>query len=69
MRLTRLLDGRVSTAAGLLTAGWMLLVAVPLVWMGFNLADHIRDATELVRTSGGRPAAASGMVGRAAPGG
>ncbi|PZE10840.1 AI-2E family transporter [Pseudomonas sp. 57B-090624] len=47
--LTRLLDGRVSLAAGLLTAGWMLLVAVPLVWMGFNLADHIRDATELVK--------------------
>lgn len=47
--LTRGLDGRVSLAAAVLTAGWMLLVAVPLVWVGFNLADHIRDANELVK--------------------
>ena len=47
--LTRLLGGRESAAAGLLTAGWTILVAVPLVMLGFNLADHIRDATGLVK--------------------
>ncbi|MGE8498261.1 MAG: AI-2E family transporter [Pseudomonas sp.] len=47
--LTRLLGGRVSAAAGLLTASWTLLVAVPLVMLGFNLADHIKDATALVK--------------------
>ena len=41
--LTRWLNGRESLAAALLTLGWMLLVAVPLVWLGFNLADHVRD--------------------------
>ncbi|MBD7977501.1 MULTISPECIES: AI-2E family transporter [Pseudomonas] len=46
--LTRLLPGRETAAAGLLTAGWMLLVAVPLVMLGFNLADHIRDVTGLI---------------------
>ncbi|WP_263142874.1 AI-2E family transporter [Pseudomonas sp. RIT-PI-AD] len=47
--LTRALGGRHTAAAALLTAGWTLLVALPLVWLGFNLADHIRDATELVK--------------------
>lgn len=47
--LTRWLNGRESLAAGILTLGWMLLVAGPLVWMGFNLADHIRDATTFVK--------------------
>jgi predicted PurR-regulated permease PerM len=27
----------------------MLLVAVPLVWLGFNLADHVRDAVALIK--------------------
>jgi predicted PurR-regulated permease PerM len=47
--LTRALGGRESLAAGILTLGWMLLVAVPLVWLGFNLADHVRDATALIK--------------------
>ncbi|WP_338480295.1 AI-2E family transporter [Pseudomonas trivialis] len=47
--LTRALGGRESLAAGILTLGWMLLVAVPLVWLGFNLADHVRDATVLIK--------------------
>ncbi|MCQ4347354.1 AI-2E family transporter [Pseudomonas stutzeri] len=47
--LTRLLGGRTSMAAGLLTLVWMLLVAVPLIWLGFNLADHIRAVMVLVR--------------------
>ncbi|MWV16680.1 AI-2E family transporter [Pseudomonas sp. L-22-4S-12] len=47
--LTRLLHGRETTAAAVLTGCWMILVAVPLVWLGFNLADHVRDATELFK--------------------
>ena len=47
--LTRALKGRESLAAGILTLGWMLLVAVPLVWLGFNLADHVRDAVALIK--------------------
>jgi predicted PurR-regulated permease PerM len=27
----------------------MLLVAAPLVWLGFNLADHVRDATVFIK--------------------
>ncbi|MFK8333394.1 AI-2E family transporter, partial [Pseudomonas sp. BJa5] len=47
--LTSLLGGRETLAAGLLTTLWILLVALPLVWLGFNLADHVRDATAFVR--------------------
>ena len=47
--LTRWLNGRESLAAAILTLGWMLLVAAPLVWLGFNLADHVRDATVFVK--------------------
>ncbi len=47
--LTRLLQGRTTSAAALLTAGWMLLVAVPLVLLGFNIADHLRDANVFIR--------------------
>lgn len=47
--LTRWLKGRESLAAGLLTLIWMLLVAAPLVWLGINLADHIRDAAIFIK--------------------
>jgi len=47
--LTRLLRGRTNISAGILTLGWMLLVAVPLIWLGFNLADHIRSAMALLK--------------------
>ncbi|MEX6502805.1 AI-2E family transporter [Pseudomonas zhanjiangensis] len=47
--LTRWLRGRQAAAAGLLTCGWIVLVAVPLVMLGFNLADHIRDATVMIK--------------------
>lgn len=47
--LTRALGGRESLAAGILTLGWMLLVAGPLVWLGLNLADHVRDATTFAK--------------------
>ena len=47
--LTRWLNGRESLAAALLTMGWMVLVAAPLVWLGFNLADHVRDATAFIK--------------------
>ena len=47
--LTRWLNGRESLAAALLTLGWMVLVAAPLVWLGLNLADHVRDATAFIK--------------------
>jgi len=47
--LTRALKGRESLAAAILTLGWMVLVLAPLVWLGFNLADHVRDATAFVK--------------------
>lgn len=47
--LCRLLNGRETLAAGILTGCWMLLVAVPLVLLGFNIADHIRDANQFIR--------------------
>jgi predicted PurR-regulated permease PerM len=50
MRLvTRWLGGRHTPAAAILTLCWMLLVVMPLVWLGVNLADHVRDATALIR--------------------
>jgi predicted PurR-regulated permease PerM len=47
--LTRWLNGRESLAALILTLCWILLVALPLVWLGFNLADHVRDATVFIK--------------------
>ncbi|EIK94893.1 hypothetical protein PMM47T1_19281 [Pseudomonas sp. M47T1] len=47
--LTRWLGGHETLAASILTLGWILLVILPLVWLGFNLADHIRDAVNFVR--------------------
>lgn len=47
--LTRLLNGRTSLAASLLTSLWVVLVAIPLVWLGLNIADYIREGTELIR--------------------
>ncbi|SDU33624.1 AI-2E family transporter [Geopseudomonas guangdongensis] len=63
--LTRLLGDRPATAAGLLTLGWMLLVAVPLVWLGFNLADHLRQALALFKDMqvAGLPPAPEWMAG------
>ncbi|MBV2133052.1 AI-2E family transporter [Pseudomonas sp. MAP12] len=47
--LTRLLGGRTAAAALVLTLAWMLLVAGPLVWLGFNLADHVRSVVTLLK--------------------
>ncbi|MBD1552002.1 AI-2E family transporter [Pseudomonas typographi] len=47
--LTRLLRGHATLAAAVLTLGWALLVLLPLIWLGFNLVDHVRDATALIR--------------------
>ncbi|MDP2246062.1 AI-2E family transporter [Pseudomonas sp.] len=47
--LTRLLNGRQTAAAALLTLGWIGLVAIPLVMLGFNLAEHVGDATALFK--------------------
>lgn len=46
--LTRALQGNASLAAGLLTSAWVLIVAGPLVWLGFNIADYIRASTEII---------------------
>ncbi|MCW3147933.1 AI-2E family transporter [Stutzerimonas stutzeri] len=46
--LTRWLKGNATLAAGVLTFCWMVLVAVPLVWLGFNIADQIREANALL---------------------
>ena len=71
--LTRWLGGRESLAAGILTLGWMLLVAVPLVWLGFNLADldipslepRHHPACEPERAAGAGLAPGAGGEGRA----
>lgn len=47
--LTHWLGGREALAAALLSGAWMILFAVPLVLLGFNLADHVRDALSLVK--------------------
>ena len=47
--LTRALKGNASLAAGLLTSGWVFIVAGPLVWLGFNIADYIRAGTALIQ--------------------
>lgn len=47
--LTRWFRGRESLAALVMSLGWLVLVAAPLVWLGFNLADHIRDAIGFIR--------------------
>ncbi|WP_145142876.1 AI-2E family transporter [Pseudomonas duriflava] len=57
--LSRRLDGRNTIAAAILSVGWILLVALPLVWVGMGLADHVRGTMDLVRTIqvGGLPPA------------
>jgi len=47
--LTRWLNGRETLAALVLSGCWMLLVALPLIWLGFNLAVHVRDFEELIK--------------------
>lgn len=46
--LTRALQGNTSLAAGLLTSAWVFIVAGPLVWLGFNIADYIRASMEII---------------------
>lgn len=47
--LTGLLRGSVTQAALLLTLAWMVALALPLVWLGFNLADHIQSAVAFIK--------------------
>lgn len=47
--LTERLDGNKSMAASILTCGWVLLFAIPLFWLVFNLADYIHDGTEMLK--------------------
>ena len=69
--LTRWLGGRETLAAAMLTACWMLLVVLPLIWLGFNLADHVRDATVFIRDArvDGLPAAPDWLAGMPLVGG
>ncbi|MFT0211036.1 AI-2E family transporter [Pseudomonas sp. F1_0610] len=46
---TRLMRGNVTAAAFFLTGAWTLLVAIPLIYLGFNIADNIRDGLVMVR--------------------
>ena len=57
--LTRWFAGRQTVAAAVLTAGWMLLVAGPLVLLGLNMADYLRDLNALIHElqSAGMPPA------------
>ncbi|NRH29193.1 AI-2E family transporter [Pseudomonas sp. MS19] len=48
--MTHLLRGREALAAAILTFCWFVLVAVPLGFLGFNLADHVREAVTLVKS-------------------
>lgn len=47
--LTRWFNGNITLAAGVLSLGWMILVAAPLVWFGFNIADYISSANALIK--------------------
>jgi predicted PurR-regulated permease PerM len=48
--LTVGLSFSITQAALLLTFGWMLALAAPLVWLGFNLADHVQNAIAFIKT-------------------
>lgn len=48
-RLTKVLGGRVTLAASLLTLSWILLVSVPVLALGFNMADHVKSLVEIIR--------------------
>lgn len=47
--LTKILGGRVTLSAAILSSAWILLVAVPVLLLGFNLADHVRSVFTLLR--------------------
>lgn len=47
--LTKVLGGRVTLSAALLTLFWILLVAVPILVLGANLAEHAKSLAELIK--------------------
>lgn len=47
--LTQRFWGSTNLAAAFLSLCWMVLIAAPLVWLGFNIADYISAANALVR--------------------
>lgn len=50
MRLTtHLLGGRETWAAAILTGVWMIALAVPVIWLGANLAELIREAVAFIK--------------------
>ncbi len=70
--LTRWVNGRESLAAALLTVGWMLLVAVPLVWLEFQPGRRMYGRCHRIHQGparGRRPARSPDLVGRCTAGG
>lgn len=47
--LTQRLHIGANKAALLLTLAWMLIVALPLVWLGLNLADYVQSGLALIK--------------------
>lgn len=47
--LTRLLGGRVTLSAAILTLFWILLVAIPVLALGFNTAEHIKSVVAVIK--------------------
>lgn len=47
--LARKLKGNTTLAASILTTGWVLLLAIPLVLVGFNVAGYIQEGTEMLK--------------------
>jgi predicted PurR-regulated permease PerM len=47
--LTQRLHVNATKAALLLTLAWMLIVALPLVWLGLNLANYVQSGLALIK--------------------
>jgi predicted PurR-regulated permease PerM len=47
--LTHLMRGSATKAAVLMTLAWVVVIALPLVWLGLNLADYIQSGVALVK--------------------
>ncbi|WP_338924133.1 AI-2E family transporter (plasmid) [Pseudomonas silesiensis] len=48
-RLTKVLNGRTTLAAAVLTTFWMLLIAVPVLLFALNLGEHLHQLSGLIK--------------------
>jgi predicted PurR-regulated permease PerM len=48
-RLTKLLNGRATLAATLLTSFWLLLFAAPVLYFALNLGEHLHQLSGLIQ--------------------